>query len=135
MNTFTKIIVAFLALTGAASILMNQFEVTYGIQSFWDNHGFFFLFCITAFPRLTLVLSSIAFGGLFWWMGLIFAPRILVAILATTAYWNENPILVVISWLIAFSGESTEKYVVTKKTREFRKDEIFEAEFRSSSTD
>lgn len=130
MNTFTKLILIFLALTGAASILINQFDVTYGVDNFWDKHGIFFLFFITAFPRLTLLFSSIPFGGLFWWAGLIFAPRILVAILATIAYWEQNPILVIISWTIALGGESTEKYVVTQKSREFRKDEVFEAEFR-----
>jgi len=44
-------------------------------------------------------------------------PRYLVAFLATLAYWNQNPFLVVFSWLIAFGGESSEKYVVVNRAR------------------
>lgn len=83
--------------------------------NFWDKHGIFFLIFITLFPRLTLLFSSVAFGGLFWWLGFIFVPRILVAVLATMSYADTNPILVIISWFIAFSGESTEKYTLRRK--------------------
>lgn len=92
-------------------------QISFGLENFWDKHGIFFLIFITFFPRLTLFFSSVAFGGFFWWLGFIFAPRILVAVLATIAYWNENPILVIISWFVALSGESGEKYVVRKRMR------------------
>lgn len=85
--------------------------------NYWDNHGVFFLVFITVFPRLTLLFSSVAFGGFFWWIGFIFAPRVLVAILATLAYLQTNPILVIISWVVALSGESTEKYTLRKKVK------------------
>lgn len=87
------------------------------MTSFWDNHGIFFLIFITLFPRLTLLFSSVAFGGFFWWLGFIFAPRLLVAILATTAYWQTNPILVVISWFVALSGEAREKTFFRNRVR------------------
>ncbi|MCC6137946.1 MAG: hypothetical protein IT287_04895 [Bdellovibrionaceae bacterium] len=87
------------------------------MTSYWDNHGIFLLFFITIFPRLTLLFSSIAFGGFFWWIGFIFAPRILVAVLATMSYIQTNPVLVIISWLVALSGESTEKYTLRNKVR------------------
>lgn len=113
-------------------------NIQFGVENFWDNHGLFFLAFITFFPRLTLLFSSIPFGGLLWWLGLLFAPRILVSFLATLAYWNENPILVIISWMIALGGESSEKYYVTKKTvfkTNFKKKsldggEVFEAEYK-----
>lgn len=90
------------------------------MTSFWDNHGILFLFFITIFPRLTLLFSNIAFGGFFWWMGFIFAPRILVAVLATMSYLQTNPILVAISWVVALSGESTEKYTLRRQVRTSR---------------
>jgi hypothetical protein len=106
-----------LALTGTISLLLNLTDIEFGHQNFWDHHGIFFLFFITLFPRLTLLFSSVPFGGFFWWIGFFFAPRILVAILATLNYWHANPVLVLISWLIAISGEIGEKAIVRKRVR------------------
>lgn len=83
--------------------------------NFWDVHGLWFIFFMMLFPRLTMLLSSVVTGGLFWWLGWIFAPRLLVAILATTAYWNTNTFLVVLTWVWALGGESTEKRVIVNK--------------------
>ena len=78
-------------------------------MDFWDVHGVWFIIFMFFFPRLTLLFSSVAFGGLFWWLGFIFTPRLLVASLATTAYWETNPVLVVLSWVWALGLESAEK--------------------------
>lgn len=115
MKTFLRFIIAFLALSGAAAIATSYFGVQFGRDDYWDHHGYLFLVFITFFPRLTLLLSGVAWGGLLWWLGLIFAPRVLVAILATLAYWRENPFLVSAAWLVALGGESSEKYVVVKR--------------------
>ena len=84
-------------------------------MNFWNEHGIIFIIFMFFFPRLTLFFSSIPFGGLFWWLGFIIAPRLLVAILATTAYWDTNQILVIITWFWAIGGEGTEKTVVKRK--------------------
>ncbi len=84
--------------------------------NFWDVHGVFFIFFMFFFPRLTLLFSSVISGGVLWWLGWIFAPRLLVAILATTAYWETNRILVVLTWLWALGGEGFEKNTVRKRT-------------------
>jgi len=76
---------------------------------FWQVHGVLFLFFMCFFPRLTLLFSSVPFGGVFWWLGFFFAPRVLVAILATTNYWQTNPILIIFTWCWALSGETAEK--------------------------
>jgi hypothetical protein len=110
-----RFLIAFLAVTGAVVLAGGFFGMQFGRGDYWDRHGFFFLLFITLFPRLTLLLSSVPFGGLFWWLGWLFAPRILVATLATVAYWYQNPILVVIAWLVAVGGESSEKYVVIRR--------------------
>jgi hypothetical protein len=81
---------------------------------FWDVHGFFFLFFMFFFPRLTLLFSSVAFGGFFWWVGWLIAPRLLVAILATAAYWSTNPVLVFFTWVWAVVVETGEKGVVIR---------------------
>lgn len=78
-------------------------------QDFWQVHGVGFVLAMCFFPRLTLLFSSVVSGGIFWWLGWLIAPRILVAILASSAYWQTNPILVVITWLWALAGEGTEK--------------------------
>ena len=66
-------------------------------------------------PRLTLLLSSVPFGGILWWAGFFFCPRFLVASLATIHYFKSNPTLVVLSWLIAIGGETWEKYTIGKR--------------------
>jgi hypothetical protein len=81
---------------------------------FWDVHGIIFLFCIAVFPRLALLITPL--GGCFWWLGWFVVPHFLVAVLATTAYWNTNPILCVIAWVIALGGTSGE-YVIIKGSR------------------
>lgn len=86
-------------------------------MDFWEMHGIGFLIVMFFFPRLTLLFSSVLSGGILWWLGFIFAPRLLVAILATSAYWNTNTILVIMTWIWALVGESTEKTVISKGTQ------------------
>lgn len=43
-----------------------------------------------------------------------------MATLATITYWEVNPVLVVISWLVAISGESGEKSVLNTQVRVVR---------------
>lgn len=120
MKTIIKILFIFLAITGASTILINYGDVEFKSIDFFVKHGWFFLFSIALFPRLTLLVSglifnTIEFGGLFWWLGFLIAPRILVAVLATISYWNTNQVLVILSWLIALGGESSEKFVISKR--------------------
>lgn len=115
MRTAIRYVVIFLAITGAVALLGPGGQTVLGQGNYWDHHGLLFLIFVTVFPRLTLLFSSIPLGGLLWWLGFIFAPRILVALLATAAYWVQNPILVVIAWLVAVSGESSEKYVIVNR--------------------
>lgn len=89
--------------------MLEVFKTPFGTEDFFTHHGYFFLVAIAIFPRLTLLFSSVVSGGITWWLGFIFCPRILVAILATLGYFKTNPILVVIAWVVAFSGETLEK--------------------------
>lgn len=100
----------FVFVTLAAMIAHQTFQLPFGEVDFYENHGFFFLIAIALFPRLTLLFSSVASGGLLWWLGLVFCPRFLVACLATVTYLRTNPVLVTISWAMALSGESLEKW-------------------------
>ena len=86
-------------------------------MNFWDVHGVWFIIFMFFFPRLTLLFSSVAFGGFFWWLGFIFTPRLLVAVLATLAYWTTNPVLCVCAWVWVFWGEGTEKTIVANKIK------------------
>ena len=130
MNSLLKILFIFLLLTGLAAIFKNHFQIEFGTSDYWEKHGYFFLIFISLFPRLTLLFSSIVFGGVLWWLSFFFAPRFLVAYLASVAYWESNPILVLIAWSICLSGESGEKYIVAKKVRNYKQSgETFEAEF------
>jgi hypothetical protein len=76
-------------------------------MDFFTNHGVLTLICLAVFPRLTLLFASFASGGLLWWVGWVFAPHLLVAILAIP-YWDTNPVLVIIAWIVALGGTSAE---------------------------
>lgn len=117
-TVFKGIAIFFILLVGT-SILMDSMNTTFGTVDYWQKHGVFFLIFITLFPRLTLLFSSVATGGFLWWLGFIFCPRILVASLATVAYFHTNPILVVISWIVALGGETMEKAGIGGKRGRF----------------
>lgn len=69
------------------------------------------------FPRTTVfigaILGEIAFGGFLWWIGLLFFPHVLVAVLAIPFY-DANPGLVTIAWIVAVIGTMGEAKVSTK---------------------
>jgi hypothetical protein len=81
--------------------------------NFWQVHSILFLICITFFPRLTMLFAVPLHFGLLEWLGWLFVPHVLVAILATTYYWHTNPILCIIAWFVALGGTGTEAKVVT----------------------
>lgn len=110
-------IALFFVLIVATSFMIDANSLQFGTVDFFQNHGFFFLIFITLFPRLTLLLSSVATGGFIWWLAFFFCPRILVATLATYAYFHTNPVLVVFSWMIALSGEVFEKWGLSSRKR------------------
>lgn len=109
----------FFVLLTLTTIFGDLGKIEFGTINYWQKHGVFLLIFLAIFPRLTLLFSPIAFGGFFWWVGFLFVPRILVAILATQAYFKTNPVLVVMSWLIALGGEVFEKYGLGKGRSRF----------------
>lgn len=156
MTTILRGIAIFLLLSVATGVMVQVFDTEFGTINFWQKRGVFFLFFVTLFPRLTLLFSSVATGGIFWWLGFFFTPRLLVAALATISYFNTNPVLVTISWLIALGGEVFEKWGVMNnrrfvfRTYHFRgpgayhdvrphsqldQSDVIEAEFRKSESE
>lgn len=113
MTTALRLIAIFLVLTLATTIMTDLFQAEFGDINYWQKRGVFFLFFVTLFPRITLLLSSVVSGGILWWLAFFICPRFLVAILATAAYWNSNPVLVTISWFVAIFGELAEKWRLT----------------------
>ncbi len=83
-------------------------------MDFWDVHGIIFLICITLFPRLTMLFAVSLHFGFLEWLGWFFAPHLTVAILATTYYWDTNPILCTIAWFVALAGTGGETHYVIK---------------------
>ena len=77
-------------------------------MSYWDYHGWLLLFGLAVFPRITTLLCIATPFGWLAWLGWIFTPHILVAVLATMKYGEANPLLVAISWIVALSGTASE---------------------------
>ena len=84
---------------------------------FWEVHGWWFLIFIMFFPRLTMLFAVVMPFGWLAWLGWLFVPHFTVAILATTYYWDTNPILCIIAWLVALGGTGGEAKVVSKAIR------------------
>lgn len=87
-------------------------------------HWFWFLACMLFFPRISMLCFGVCSGGwshiVLFWFGWVLTPRLVVAILATTFYWNTNPVLCVLAWLYALTvGSATTKgggdYVCRKR--------------------
>ncbi len=114
-----KSVAIFFILLVATSVMMDVSKTDFGTIDFFQKHGIFFLVFITLFPRLTLLFSSVASGGVIWWLGFVFCPRILVASLATVSYFHTNPVLVVISWIVALGGETMEKAGIGSSKKRF----------------
>lgn len=92
-------------------------------MDFWIVHGivgglFFCLMC-WVIPRITLAFLAFIVGsiGITFWgiVGFFLAPRITIAVIATTVYWSTNPILCVLAWLFCFTTDSGTKVVYYKK--------------------
>ena len=89
------------------------------MENFWSHHTILILIGFTLFPRIALLFCNIQSSFLFW-IGWFFLPRIVIAIYATIFYLETNPILVILSWIIALSGESAEKsYSYKIKNKKF----------------
>ncbi|HXH31000.1 MAG TPA: hypothetical protein VNJ01_09330 [Bacteriovoracaceae bacterium] len=110
---------AFLIILVSVSVAFEVLQNPSGSVDFFQQHGLLFLIFISFFPRLTLLFSSVASGGLFWWLGLVFCPRVLVASLATVKYFDTNPVLVAIAWVVAVGGETMEKKGLSGKNKFF----------------
>ncbi len=83
-------------------------------MNFWDDHSIWFLIGLTFFPRITLLFFSVTPFGILAWIGWLFTPHLLVAILSLP-YWNENPVLVICAWLVAFGGTGGEARVASNR--------------------
>lgn len=96
-------------------------------MSFWDVHGLFFLAGLVLFPRITVILFSHVTGGLLFWVFFLLFPRIVIPILAAYHYWDTNPILVILSFLICISAETGEKTIVQRRVvRRRRREDIID---------
>ena len=85
-------------------------------MDFLTNHSVLTLIFLAIFPRITLLVASSVTGGFFWWLGWLFAPHFLVAILSM-AYWDTDPVLVVIAWIMACVGSGSESRTAGRITR------------------
>ena len=83
-------------------------------MDFFQHHGWLFLIAVTIFPRLTLLFSSVISGGVLWWLGFFLTPHLLVAFLSLP-YWDSNPALVAIAWIVAIFGTGSEGKVAKRR--------------------
>jgi hypothetical protein len=120
--TFVLICLFLTTNTLSAEPLVMADVPEYG-RDYWLIHGpiggLVLGLMLAIFPRIALAFIALVTGGigisvlgfLLW----ILTPHLLVAIIATTLYWHTNPILVIISWFIAFGGETTEKVYIRRR--------------------
>ena len=78
-----------------------------------DNAVWVLLGC-ALFPRITMFLIIDPFTSVLSILGFVFLPHLMVAVLATTMYWDTDPLLCVLSWLLALGGSSGEAKAGTR---------------------
>ncbi len=103
------LILAMLLLTACSSEV-----ITPKGEDFFTHHSLLQLLGWAMFPRIMFWFFSAITGGFFFWVGVLFVPHIMVAFWATTYYWDTNPVICVIAWIIALTGESAEKSATSK---------------------
>lgn len=93
-------------------------------MEFWQAHGqemgLWFLLGIAIFPRITMLVAVATPFGFLAWIGWLIAPHFTVAVLATTMYWDTNPGLCIMSWVLAIVGTGSESSAA-KKARDRRR--------------
>ena len=83
-------------------------------MNFWDYHGILFLLGLTFFPRITTLFFMATPFGLLAWLGWVFTPHLLVAFYSLK-YWDQNPVLVVVAWIMVFVGTGGETKMVSSR--------------------
>lgn len=86
------------------------------MYNFWDYHGILFILAMFFFPRLTMLFATTVGGGFFYWLGWLVAPRLTVAIIATSLFYEHNVVLLIFTWIWALGGEFGEKTVIKSRT-------------------
>lgn len=84
-------------------------------MSFWDNHTHLFILSMFFFPRLTMLFATSYGGGVLYWLGWAFFPRLTVAIIASVLYARTDTFLVALTIVWAIYGEAMEKDQVTMR--------------------
>ena len=85
------------------------------MTDFWAVHGFWFILFMFFFPRLTMLFATTVGGGFLYWLGWCLLPNLTVATIATSCFWQTNPVLCVLTWFWALGGEISEKKIVLRK--------------------
>ena len=70
--------------------------------------GILLIIALMAVPRIVmicmLIWGALTGGGFFWWAGFVFFPYVVVAVEASSNYWETNPAICVCAWIIAIAG-------------------------------
>ena len=78
--------------------------------------GWLMLVGLALFPRITLLVVGGPFGIL-GWIGWAICPHLVVAVVATSLYWDTNPVLCVVAWFFAFAGTGGEGRFAHRRIR------------------
>lgn len=110
-------IITLLTITACQSNPINPTNSTSPntVVNFFNNHTWLTLVGWAMFPRIMFWFFSAITGGFWFWVGVLFVPRVMVAYWATTYYWHTNPYLCVIAWIVALGGESSEKKTISRR--------------------
>ena len=71
-------------------------------MDFWNQHTVLFVIGLILWPRILLLyFGFIPPMHIPPILGMLFVPRIFLTGILTATYWNTNPILIVICWILA----------------------------------
>lgn len=88
-------------------------------MDFFEKYSLLTLLGLAFFPRITMFIL-LPWSGVFYVLGWIFAPHVVVAVLALN-YWETNPLLVVGAWCFAVIGTAFEIWIFRDERAQDRK--------------
>lgn len=94
-------------------------------MNFFESYSLLTLLGLAFFPRITMFIL-LPWSGVFYVLGWIFAPHVVVAVLALP-YWESNPLLVIGAWCFAVLGTAFEVFVFRSERKEDRQRQRNEA--------
>ncbi len=86
-------------------------------HGFWETHSIWFVLAMFFFPRLTMLFATTFGSGVLYWVGWMLAPKLTVAVIAASLYWETDPYLVLFAFIWCLLGSDYDYHSLSRIRR------------------